>query len=174
MYSAKTLFTSAALSAAALFMATNSQASDGTLNFTGSITDVACTVNTPSQEVNLGSISAASLNGAAGKRAAETQFNIELLDCPADSSVEVKFDGPADAAYPELLELNSGATTATGVAIELSDREQSHIKLGQNSKPYAITTGANTLTFYAGYMSTAETVTAGEANATAQFTLVYP
>jgi major type 1 subunit fimbrin (pilin) len=49
--------------AAALFSAQYANAADGTINFTGSITDTACTVNTSStnQTVALGTVSSTSL-----------------------------------------------------------------------------------------------------------------
>ena len=174
MKNIKSHFTAITLIASALFISHYSQAADGTINFTGSITDTACTVDTATQNVDMGAVSASSLSGAAGKKAAATQFNIALSACPDAGNVEVKFDGPADAANTELLEIESGALAASGVAIEFSDREEQHIKLGQNSAQYPILAGANTLTFYASYMSTADTVTPGAANSTAQFTMVYP
>lgn len=175
MKNIKSHFAAITLIAGALFISHYSQAADGTINFTGSITDTACTVTSASQNVDMGAVAASSLSGAAGKKAAATQFDIALTDCPADvGNVEVKFDGPADAANTELLEIETGALAASGVGIEFSDREEQHIKLGENSAPYAIQAGANTLTFYASYMATADAVTAGSANSTAQFTMVYP
>ena len=85
-------------------------AADGQINFTGTILDSACTIdtNTANQTVNLGKIPKSSFN-AAGAVAAATRFSIVLNNCPAAvTSASVKFDGTADSSDTNILALNSG------------------------------------------------------------------
>ena len=57
-------------------------ASDGTINFTGTVTETACTVSSSTVAVAFGTIASSSFS-AAGDVAAPTQFDISLTDCPA-------------------------------------------------------------------------------------------
>lgn len=56
------------LSACFMLVAANAFAADGTIHFTGSITDQTCKVDTGSQNlpVNLGNVAQTALNGAKG------------------------------------------------------------------------------------------------------------
>ncbi len=151
-------------------------AADGTINFVGEITDVACTVDTNSQNltVTLGKVASTAFTGV-GSTAAPTAFQLVLKDCPvAASSAVVKFDGTSVAGDNSLLAIGDGVNTATGVAIQLSDASQQIVRLFENSQPYALVSGAdNILDFIARYKATSDTVTAGIANASAQFTVIY-
>lgn len=87
------------LSACFLLVAGNALAADGTIHFTGSITDQTCTVDTGSQNlpVDLGNVAQTALNGAAGMKAAPTRFTLSLSDCPDTvTGANVKFDGTSD------------------------------------------------------------------------------
>lgn len=150
---------------------------DGTIHFTGSISDEACTIDAASQDmtVDLGTISQSTLDGAAGQKASPTSFQISLSNCPATfTSAALKFDGTTDSTDSSLLALDSEAGVATGVAVELSDASGSPIAMQGASMDYPITTGTtNNLEFSARYVSTAPTVVAGTANATTEFTVSY-
>ncbi|MEM6052091.1 fimbrial protein [Erwinia sp. P7711] len=154
------------------------QAADGTINFSGNITDAACTVDadSASQTVNLGTVSAKAFS-AAGSTAAPTKFNITLSSCPATvTSASVKFDGLVNTTNTDLLALNTDSTAA-GVGIAIYEADSSTpvpLLTASSSQVIDSTDGAtNTLSFVAKYMATAATVTAGTANASTDFTIVY-
>ncbi|MDX6977346.1 fimbrial protein [Citrobacter portucalensis] len=164
------------LSACFLLVAGSAVAADGTINFTGSITDQACTVDTGSQNpnVNLGNVAQTALNGAAGMKAAPTRFTLSLSDCPDTvTGANVKFDGTSDSVNQNLLALDSGTGVATGVGIEIADKNGTVIPLHTSSADYPLAAGSNTLDFVARYVSTGTAVTTGPANGTSQFTINY-
>lgn len=151
-------------------------ASDGSINFTGEITDHTCTVDTNSKSntVDLGKISSLAFNGS-GDTASTTKFIIDLTSCPSTiTTARVKFDGANDNVDPALLAITGGTGAATGVALELMNSDKTPLRLNQLSNSYTLSsTGTNHLDFYAAYKSTNTTVTAGPANANATFTVVY-
>jgi P pilus assembly protein, pilin FimA len=153
-----------------------SHAADGTIRFTGAVTDTTCTIATGSQNLNvdLGKVAKTALNGAAGMQASPTRFIIALTGCPETvKNANVKFDGTAHSANPRLLALDSGTGIATGVGIQIADSDGSEIPLHTATRDYALATGANQLSFTARYVSTAAAVTTGTANGTSQFTINY-
>lgn len=157
-----------------LFVA-SSHAADGTINFTGNITDDTCDISTASktQTVTLGTIGSNSFT-APGTTSAGTGFSVVLSSCPTThSNISVKFDGTPDGGNPSVLALTDTLTKATGVGIQLRDADGSVLPLFTDSKPVAINSGNATLNFSAAYISTASTVTPGDANSTANFTVVY-
>ncbi|MGP2408144.1 fimbrial protein [Yersinia sp. 2545 StPb PI] len=160
------------------FLATSVYAADGVINFTGEIIDSACQVdaNSVSKSVSLGKIAASSFAGV-GSTATATNFQLVLAECPlAASSATIKFDGTSVAGDNSVLALTPNANVAKGVGIQLSDASQNVINLFENSAPYTLKTGAGSTTnldFTARYIATQETVSAGSANAVAQFTVIY-
>lgn len=152
------------------------QAADGTVRFTGNITDQTCTVASGSQNLNvvLGSVAKSALNGSAGLRAAPTKFTLSLTGCPETvTGANVKFDGTSDPVNQSLLALDSGTGVASGVGIQIADKNGTAIPLHTASPDYALATGANTLDFIARYVSTGSAVTTGTANGTSEFTINY-
>jgi major type 1 subunit fimbrin (pilin) len=151
-------------------------AADGQVNFVGSITDAACTVDTDSlnQSVTLGKVAKTAFTGA-GSTAAAKQFSLKLKDCPATvTGATVRFDGTQVPGNNAVLELTDTADKATGVGIQLSDNQNNVINLYQDSAVYPlVSTGVNTLNFTARYYATAADVTVGSANAVTNFTVVY-
>ena len=92
------------------------------------------------------------------------------------TNAKVRFDGTPDATNSSLLAIDSSAAgAATGVAINLMSADKADLPLhGSNSYSYVLSSTAdNTLSFYAQYISTAATVTAGPANSVANFSVVY-
>ncbi|WP_315708244.1 fimbrial protein [Brenneria uluponensis] len=160
---------------AALFSTQYASAADGTINFNGSITDTACTVDTSSanQTVEMGTVSSSAFNGA-GSTASPTRFTISLTACP-DTTAKVRFDGPTALGNSSILRLNDGQTAAgVGVAI-YEDDSSTLIPVSTASAAKTLSpTGTNELAYIAKYMATGDTVTAGGANATASFTIAYP
>ena len=151
------------------------QAADGSINFTGNITDAACTVTpaTASQSVNLGTISSG-VFAAAGDVAGATRFSIDLTSCPASvTSATVIFDGPADASNSDLLAVTAGAGAATGVGVGIYEEDASTlIPVASASASKALSTTADTsFSFIAKYVATGSAVSAGSANAVSDFTI---
>ncbi|MGL5384400.1 MAG: fimbrial protein [Serratia sp. (in: enterobacteria)] len=148
----------------------------GQINFTGAITDDACTiVNTVSNplDVKLGTYGSNEFK-AAGDTTAKMGFKIALTDCPASAKqAAVNFDGTSDSTNAALLKLTQDSGVATGVGIQLYDDAGTEIALHTASKVYPLVTGDNNLPFNAAYKSTAATVTAGPANGVANFSIIY-
>lgn len=169
----KTLMTLALVASG--FVASSVYAADGTINFTGEITDSACIVDSNSQnlQVPLGKVAAASFSGQ-GSYSAATNFTLKLKDCPSATTATVKFDGTSVAGDNSVLALTSGG--ATGVGIELSDASQNVVNLFTNSAPYTLNAGVGSetdLNFTARYKALSSIIGPGVANASVQFSIVY-
>lgn len=154
-----------------------SQAADGTINFTGNITDTACTVTpaTANQSVNLGTIKSDGFSGA-GSVSAPAKFSVVLSSCPTTyTAASVRFDGPTATGNSNLLALSPAADAATGVALGIYESDASTaIPVGTSSVAKTLATGGDTtLDFFAKYVATADKVTAGTANAVSNFTISY-
>lgn len=165
-----------ALMAASMLAADVAQAIDGTIKFEGNITDTACVVNSSGadQTVALGTVPASSFT-AAGDVASAQKFNITLTDCPA-GTVGVTFGGSSDPVNTDLLKLDSGMT-ATGVGVRINNADDSsQVLINDTASAKRVTVGTDgtaVLNFVGQYQSTSATVTAGTANATSQFTVLY-
>lgn len=157
---------------------TQAFAAAGTVNFNGNILDSACDVDVASQNqvVVLGDYYKTEFP-TTGARTAATQFSIVLKNCPVTvTNAKVRFDGTPDLSNASLLAIDSSvAGAATGVAINLMSADKADLPLhGSNSYSYVLSSTAdNTLNFYAQYISTAASVTAGPANSVANFSVVY-
>ncbi|AJZ89330.1 Long polar fimbria protein A [Beauveria bassiana D1-5] len=153
------------------------QAADGTINFTGTITDTACTVSTATknQTVPLGTVSRTAF-AAAGDTAAPTKFSIVLQNCPTTvSNANIRFDGPIDSANSNLLALTAGTGIATGVGVGIYEQDaHTLIPIATPSATKALSSTVDTqFDFIAKYVSTSATVTQGPANAATNFTISY-
>lgn len=157
------------------------QGTGGVVHFTGKITDASCnvTTDTAGQNVDLGSWAASYF--ATQKETTRTPFHISVDGCPDSvASIAVLFDGTKDTTDNTLLGLNSAAdsdgNTATGVAVKLYESDRNtQIKIGNVSKKVDLAAGedSKTLDFYANYNAITDTVTTGEADADANFLMVY-
>ncbi|SFN24483.1 major type 1 subunit fimbrin (pilin) [Izhakiella capsodis] len=172
----KTLLAIALIATSAVSVSVS--AADGAVNFTGTITDAACTIDTASQNQNvlMGNISRTAFSGA-GSTAAPKNFTLVLTNCPDTvTGATVRFDGtqvPGDNSILMLTDSGS-TTTAQGVGIQISDNQNKVVPLYEDSSVYPlISTGANKLNFSARYIAVADQVTVGSANAVTQFTVVY-
>lgn len=161
-----------------LFSSAASAQDNITLNFTGTITNNPCLVDVSdaSQIIALGDFNAYNFSGVGDMTPAQS-FSINL-DCPSNGPDEVSilFSGVQSPSDPTLLALDSGGSSATGVAIHLAENDGSQINIGANSATVSTLTGVNTLLFSARYQALAERhlIGPGTANATMQFTVVYP
>lgn len=161
---------------ATIGMSSSVLASDGTVKFTGIITDKACTVDTASkdQTVDLGTVAKTAF-AAKGDVAAAKSFVIKLKTCPTDvttNGAAVRFDGAAKGGDASILDLDT-TSVATDVGIQIKDAKNTVVKLFENSSVYKLVEGDNDLNFTARYISTSDTVGAGSANSSAQFTIIY-
>lgn len=153
----------------------------GTIHFTGNIVDAACavSVNSENQTVKLGEYRTAVFTGA-GVTTVPIPFNIILNDCDpsVSSSAAIAFKGQKNVTDSTLLALSAGGdnrVVATGVGIQIKDRNSTVLVPDGTtySTPETLFKGSNTLLFTANYKSTADSVTAGSANASATFTINY-
>ena len=157
--------------------ATLANASDGTINFIGSVVGAACVVTpgTANQTVSLGAISAATLPSP-GSSSESVHFEISISECSdRPVFVRVRFEGQSDGnGLLRLIAAGSG-TTATGVGVGLYDGydESIQIPVGSESFDMMVFPGASSILWFAAKYVATGTVTAGVANAVANFTLVY-
>lgn len=172
----KTFLAIAVAGVATIGMMNVAQAADGTINFNGEIIDQTCTVapDSVTKAVNLGKVAASALTGTVGTKASPTRFTLKLTNCPATATAAtIKFDGTRDADSADLLQLTQVTGAATGVGIEIADKNGTPIPLHTASSAYTLKTGDNDLDFVARYVSTKAAVTVGPANSVSQFTLNY-
>ncbi|HCD1326580.1 TPA: fimbrial protein [Klebsiella variicola subsp. variicola] len=167
-----------ALTATAALSTSHAFAAAGTVNFVGNILDTACEVDVASQnqQVNLGNFYKSEFPNS-GTKAAAKDFNIVLKNCPTTvTSTKVRFDGTPDLTNPNLLAIDTSASSAaSGVAINLMTADKVDLPLhGENSYNYVLSsTQDNTLKLYAQYISTTASVTPGTANSVANVSIVY-
>lgn len=170
----KTLIAMAILGSTAFISSV--QAVDGTINFTGNITDAACTITptTATQTVNLGTVSDKAFTANSGSASA-TRFGITLSACPAAmKTAKVKFSGATDKINNNLLAITPGTGVATGVAIGFYEEDNTFIPINTESASKTLSATANTtFNFVAKYVATSTTMTAGAANAVGEFTIAY-
>ena len=155
---------------------------DGTITFNGNITAQTCTINGNGSGakdflVTLPPVSVTTLANA-GQTAGRTRFTIALTNCTPDSgNAHTYFEpGITTDAATGYLKLDAGG--ATNVQIGLLNGDLTEIKAGfpdsaQNSKPAPISAGSATLPYFAQYVSTG-TATAGAANSSVMYTIIYP
>lgn len=146
------------------------------LSGTNTITSVGCTIASPDPvNVVLGDHNKNEFVG--GSWTEWKTFNIDL-QCDKSARINVRIDATQDASnIPGVMGLDNDGrdTTANGVGVELWYRsDNSAVQFGQQ-KPYYTSPygGHETVQLQARYRQTADTVTAGQANATATFTLTY-
>lgn len=164
------------IAASSVFAINNALAADGTIDFTGEITDQACELAAGSDalKVNLGKVSKTALPSA-GSTAAATKFTIKLINCPATvTTASVKFDADSYLGDDTVIKLKEEAGVATGVGIQITDDVNTIVPLFTASKNYPLQQNVeNNLDFRARYIAKSDTVTTGPANGTATFTINY-
>ncbi|KWF35837.1 fimbrial protein [Burkholderia pseudomultivorans] len=168
-------FALATVSGAAMAQSTGTNS--GQINFTGEITTAPCSIDgtNANQTVPLGSISTNALQ-TAGATSTPKDFQIALTGCSLNTvqSASVTFQGVSDLNSPDLLALTAGPTTAKNVAVGIYDVfNKKELALNSASDGIPIANGSNVLPFQAYYKATGSGVTAGDANASAQFTVSY-
>ncbi|EKA0956305.1 TPA: fimbrial protein [Escherichia coli] len=147
-----------------------------TLNGSNIVTAAACQVTSRDVYVDLGDHDKNEFSGAGDGTEWKT-FNIDL-QCDNSARINVQIDATQDASnIPGVMRLDSGGgdTTASGVGVELWYRyTNAPVQFGQVLSNYWTSGGGpEKVQLQAHYRQTADTVTAGQANATATFTLSY-
>lgn len=157
--------------------ATNSLAADGKVSFNGSISDTTCTIAPSFKDmtVNLGDFSKMILDGGVGKTTTPKSFAIKLQDCPESvigKPLSIIFDGVSANNDNTALKLTQDSGVATGVGIQIT-RVGNVVPLYTPVDAGVISGKEYMPLFNASYVSLANTVTAGPANSTSNFTIVY-
>ena len=137
-----------------------------------------CTVDAGSRNilVQLGKVPVKNFSGV-GSTAGARPFSIQL-NCSAGvaaaNTVFLRMDAAADPSGQQgLLQLTQGPGVATGVGIQVLDKNSVGVKFGEDALVGPSKDGSYVLPFTARYFQTAPTVTAGPANGVATFTLNY-
>lgn len=149
---------------------------NGTVNFVGSIIDAPCSISPESadQTVDMGMIATNTLD-AYGESAPQ-KFNIKLEGCALETaqSVDVTFNGIADNAAMDQLQLQG---FAKGAAIEMrNEKSGEKIVLGTATNFDGLIDGTNTLNLSAKLVKTAADkngIVPGDFTATTNFVLTY-
>ncbi|MDH0291350.1 type 1 fimbrial protein [Pseudomonas sp. GD04087] len=170
----------AALSATAM----QAQAADGTINFTGKVEDVTCTIQvngagTGDGAVTLPTVSKTSLKGI-GTTGGDTNFSIKLSNCtPADSANGL---GVAVFFEPGTNVTDAGRLKNTGAGAEEVDLaiykqgEGSALQLGaQPTQKFVDISGLQAeMPFTVKYYSNAAEPSSGEVESSVTYSIVYP
>jgi type 1 fimbria pilin len=146
------------------------------LNLTGTntITPVACSVRDTAINVTMGNVPRNRFPGVGGWVEGKN-FSISL-NCDMDTRINFKLDAMADSSgAPGVISLNSAAigSAASGVGLQVL-YNGNPVTLGRIIPAgVSSTDGQFDIPFYARYYQTTPNVTAGQANATATFTMTY-
>ncbi|MEH6422464.1 fimbrial protein [Pseudomonas sp. CGJS7] len=157
-------------------------AADGTIHIEGSVIAPTCVLTngpTPADiRVRLPAVAVSALS-AAGETAGRTPFVIRVADCDATTAqIQTYFEpGPTVNTSTNNLTLQGGTGNAGNVELQLLNADHSQILLGnpsglQNSQAAAVSGGGADLRYYAQYVATGA-ATAGAANSSVTFTMIY-
>ncbi|MFC6299106.1 fimbrial protein [Pseudomonas spelaei] len=153
-------------------------ASDGTITITGSVTSNTCKVTagtSADSAVALDRNSAKTLSKA-GETSGFKAITFKLTDCDGTGIVKVGFEAGAttDTASGRL-NLIGAAGVAKNVQIQLRNRDNSVIKIGDDSsiKGETVIEKAATLQYLIGYYATGA-AEGGTANTSVTYSIIYP
>jgi len=161
--------------ASALALAVSPTAFAEKLEITGELMTSTCSVDATGGTVTvpMGKVDVASVNGA--DRAGMKNFSI-LLDCTGSGAVQkvgVRFGGTPDGSTGNLA--LDATSVATNVGVALYDASGNQQKLGEDPLHWVDIPAAGTgqLDYSAWYSSPGRNATAGSANATGDFVVLY-
>lgn len=166
----KTLGKSAAICGSSLLIvmaAATAQAADGQVEFTGTINDNACTINSESvkKSVDMGQVRIADFANTVGATAGSTPFSISLENCSGSTlkNASIKFSGQQAGTDATVLGL-IGDNQVPGVGIQIADaRTGDKLDLNAASKDYVLRPQSNTFDFTASYVRlVADTAASGD------------
>lgn len=147
---------------------------DSSLTLEGTVIEQGCTVDATdvNKTVNMGEWATKALQGQAGRKTALVPFSINLEECTVDT-VSVSFSGKSAPELQGALSLDENSS-ATGIAVELTEKDGSSLPLTKSSSPVQVNPdGEAVFAFGARYTSISPTVTAGNADAEATFNIIY-
>ncbi|MEY0232742.1 MULTISPECIES: fimbrial protein [Providencia] len=160
----------------------------GTISFKGLIYNATCTINlndsySPDAEVKMGRFATSEFNGEddeVGGTGGDGKLKIELIDCPDQGTVTINLMGKAKRYDDTILELDNegsaGVAKNVGIRIYHEDDLANPIVV-DGSKSQDIDVSGNSSewrgTFIAKYVSTDDTVEAGQADATLNYKITY-
>lgn len=169
-------FSLASALAIALFAAPAAQAADGTIEFTGAVTAVTCTINGGNADFNvvLPTVSAGSLV-TSGAVAGRTPFKIEVSGCTPDTGkISAFFEADAQVNENGRLRVDNGG--AKNVEVALLNDSHDEIMLGaaanQGSQKVDLAGGSAVLNYYAQYYSLGD-AEAGAVATRVRYTMSY-
>ena len=136
--------------------AATAQAADGQVEFTGTINDNACTINSESvkKAVDMGQVRIADFANTVGATAGETPFSISLENCSGSTlkNASIKFSGQQAATDATVLGM-VGANQVKGIGIQIADaRTGDKLPLNTASTDYVLRPQSNTFDFKASYV----------------------
>ena len=139
-----------------LMAAATAQASDGQVEFSGTINDNACTINSESvkKSVDMGQVRIADFANTVGATAGSTPFSISLENCSGSTlkNASVTFSGQQAATDATVLGM-TGENQVAGVGIQINDaRTGNKLALNAASTDYVLRPQSNTFDFTASYV----------------------
>jgi len=130
-----------------------------------------CVLMNSTPSVNMGEVHVSHFTGV-GSSAGSKDFSLEM-DCDSSIKPMVTFTGVSTSGGTVLpLDNPESSTTAKGVGMELL-YGQNKVTLGEALSLGTTSSGVNSYGFTARYVQTEDRIQAGEANATANFTINY-
>ncbi|NWK76796.1 fimbrial protein [Aquitalea sp. LB_tupeE] len=170
-----------ASAAAFASLATPAFAFDGTINFTGTISSVTCSLaaagGTNVGSVTLPTVTQSSLKNP-GDTAGTTQFSIKLSGCTGTATQASAWfeSGPEINASGRILTTIAGANTDTLSIALYNMGSATPISIGQStvaSAPFTITSGSATLNYQAKYYAEKAVSAAGAVVGKVNYTIQY-
>lgn len=139
-----------------LMAATSANAADGQVEFTGTVNDNACTINSESvkKSVDMGQVRIADFANTVGSTAGETPFSISLENCSGSTlkNASIKFSGQQAATDATVLGM-VGSNQVKGLGIQIADaRTGDKLPLNTASTDYILRPQSNTFDFTASYV----------------------
>ena len=138
--------------------AATAQAADGQVEFTGTINDNACTINSESvkKSVDMGQVRIADFPNTVGAVATSgaTPFSISLENCSGSTlkNASIKFSGQQSGTDATVLGM-TGENQVSGVGIQINDaRTGNKLSLNTASNDYVLRPQSNTFDFTASYV----------------------
>ncbi|MFP2516973.1 fimbrial protein [Buttiauxella agrestis] len=153
----------------------------GTVTFTGELTDETCTVDPTSKDIKvvLPTIGTETL-AAAGAQGGSTTFPIKVTDCPVGvTEIAAHFEAIDQTKYNpatgNLINQDPAPDAATNVEVRLFETDGTVLPVGSTGSSFPVdeTTNTGTMTYMGAYYATGAT-TVGTVTAVVQYTLAYP
>lgn len=149
----------------------------GTINFTGQVVGVTCTLKSSGGDISVGlpDVLRSELNKT-GKVAKETKFTIDLTGCDAGDTVQLAFDSSdtnIDSTTGNLI--NKAVNGADGAQIQILNSDDETINLKTSPEIAAIVAKGKdvSIPLKAQYYAAKDNVTLGDVQTSVGFTLNY-